>query len=64
MGHAFEFVSAGQPFENQAYLCLATGVLHYHSEIAVLRKKFRTTLDDLAKYIPIPHKNDLDLGSS
>lgn len=33
---AFEFVNAGQPSENEGYLCIETGVVHYHSELGDL----------------------------
>jgi hypothetical protein len=29
---AFEFVSSGQPMEHEAYLCVTTGVIHYHTD--------------------------------
>ena len=35
---AFEFLSAGQPFEHEAYLCLGTGAIHYHSELGDLEE--------------------------
>jgi hypothetical protein len=59
---AFEFVSAGHPMEHQAYLCVETGTIHYHSEIVGDDEPAPDDLDDAEKYIPIPHKNDLDLG--
>jgi hypothetical protein len=59
---AFEFVSAGQPFENEAYLCLETGLIHYHFEIGDLDEELPEDVGDSEKYVAIPHKNDLDLG--
>lgn len=59
---AFEFVSAGQALEHETYLCLETGALHYHSELADLEGDLPDDIDDSEKYVAIPHKNDLDLG--
>jgi hypothetical protein len=59
---AFEFVSAGAPFEHAAYLCVETGVVHYHSELGGLDEQLPEDIDDSEKYLPIPHKNDFDLG--
>lgn len=59
---AFEFVSAGQPMEHEAYLCVGTGVIHYHSELGDDEEPLPDDIEDSEKYIAIPHKNDLDLG--
>jgi len=60
---AFEFVSAGEPMEHEAYLCVETGVIHYHSEFGDDEEEpLPEDIDDSEKYIPVPHKNDLDLG--
>lgn len=59
---AFEFVSAGQPMEHEAYLCIGTGVIHYHSELVDLEDPLPDDIDDPEMYIAIPHKNDLELG--
>lgn len=59
---AFEFVSAGQPFENEAYVCVETGVIHYHSEFGELDEGLPEDIGDSEKYVAIPHNNDLDLG--
>jgi hypothetical protein len=59
---AFEFVSAGQPFEHEAYLCVATGALHYYSALVDLDEALPDDIDIPGKYLAIPHKNDLDLG--
>lgn len=59
---AFEFVSAGQPFEHEAYLCIETGVIHYHSEFGDLDEALPEDVEGSERYIQIPHKNDLDLG--
>jgi hypothetical protein len=59
---AFEFVSAGQPIEHEAYLCVPTGVIHYHSEFGDNEEPLPDDIEDSEKYLAIPHKNDLDLG--
>lgn len=60
MLEAFEFASFGQPGESEAYLCLDTGVFHYHSDYG----DEEPLPDDIEsdRYIVIPHRNDLDLG--
>lgn len=60
---AFEFVSFGRPMEHEAYLCLDTGELHWHSEIGDNEEELPEDVDDPEKYLAIPHKNDLDLGT-
>lgn len=59
---AFEFVSAGQPMEHEAYLCAATGVIYYHTGFGDNEEPLPDNVDDDEKYIAIPHKNDLGLG--
>ena len=59
---ALEFVSAGQPMEHEAYLCVSTGTIHYHTELGDDEEPLPDDVWDTAKYIPIPHKNDLGLG--
>ncbi|MDD3117434.1 MAG: UPF0158 family protein [Victivallaceae bacterium] len=59
---AFEFVNIGQSFDNEAYLCLETGLFHYHSEFGELDEILPEDIADSARYISIPKKNDLDLG--
>jgi hypothetical protein len=58
---ALEFVSTGQG-ENEAFLCVETGVIHWHSELEIVLEPLPDDVDDAQKYIAIPHKNDLDLG--
>ena len=59
---AFEFVSSGQPMENEAYLSRETGRIYWHSEIADDFEEVPADLDEPGKYLPIPHKSDLGLG--
>lgn len=61
---AFDFVSFGQPMENEAYLCKETGEIYWHSEYGDDEEPLPDDIDDPEKYIEMPHKNDLDLGKS
>ena len=58
---AFDFVSAGAPFEHQAYLSKSSGKTFWYSDLADV-DDLPEDLDDNDDYIEIPHKNDLDLG--
>ena len=59
---AFEFVSFAQPFEHEAYINLQTGEIYYYSRFGDNEKELPTDIDDVTKYISLPHKNDLGLG--
>jgi len=59
---ALDFVSFGQPMEHEAYFCVSTGVIHYHSEYGDVEEPLPADIEDSEEYIPIPHKNDLGLG--
>jgi hypothetical protein len=60
---AFQFVSGSQFEENQAYLCKQTGKLFCHSNLlGDEEEELPDDIDDTDKYIPIPHKKELDLG--
>ncbi|MCK4709089.1 MAG: hypothetical protein KAU21_10770 [Gammaproteobacteria bacterium] len=59
---AFDFVNFGQPYENEAYLNLHTGETHWYSELGDNEDELPGDIDDEKKYIPLPHKNDLNLG--
>lgn len=60
---AFFFVSMDQQLMHNAYLCKDTGEIFYHSEMGD-SDELPEEIDDPDKYIPIPHKNDLDLGKA
>jgi len=47
--------------EHEAYLCLETGGIFWHTEIGDNEEELPEDIDD-EKYIAIPHKNDLNLG--
>jgi hypothetical protein len=59
---AFEFVSAGDPGEHQAFLCKQSGKLYWHSELASDLDELPDDIDDSDKYVQIPDKKELDLG--
>lgn len=60
---AMDYVSSGELLDCEAYLCLATGeILYSDDEDADWAEPLPEDIDDLKKYIPIPRKNDLDLG--
>jgi len=61
--NAFFFVSSDQRFMHNAFLCKETGELFYTSEMGD-SDELPEDIDNLDKYISIPHKNDLDLGKS
>lgn len=59
---AFEFVSANNPGENQAFLCKQTGKLYWDSTSSDELDELPDDIDDEEKYVQIPDKRDLDLG--
>ncbi len=61
---AFDFVSFGQPMENEAYLCLETGKCHLQSEYDDDEEPLPEDIDEAGKYIAVPHKTELGLGKA
>lgn len=59
---AFEFVSSGAPFEHSAYIHADTGEIYWVSSMMELEGEVPDDLETSDRYIPVPHKNDLDLG--
>jgi enoyl-CoA hydratase/carnithine racemase len=61
---AFQFVSASQHDEHQAFLCKQTGKLLCHSDLLGDddEEELPDDIDDADKYIAIPHKKELGLG--
>ena len=61
---AFEYVGAGAPFENSAYICLDTGKIFWKLDPADPgnEEDLPADLETSDRYLPVPHKNDLDLG--
>ena len=60
---AFDFVSFGAPFEHRAYISMDSGAIYWVSESNPLDEEVPDDLETPDRYISIPHKNDLDLGS-
>lgn len=58
----FLFASCGGVGECTAYVCLATGAIHWHSEFGDNEEPLPEDIEDGEKYIALPHKNELDLG--
>lgn len=61
---AFDFVSFGQPMEHEAYLCLKTGEIYWHSEYGDVEEPLPEDIDETGRYVEIPRKNDLGLGKA
>jgi hypothetical protein len=60
---AFEFVSVSDLDEHQAYICKNTGRIIFVSEGVDLEEDIEFPDDpELADYLPVPHRRDLDLG--
>jgi len=60
---AFEFVSFAAPMEHHAFISLDTGTIYWISELNPLEEEVPEDLETSDRYLAIPHKNDLDLGS-
>jgi hypothetical protein len=60
---AFDFVSFGAPFEHRAYISIDTGTIYWISELSPTDEELPDDLEESDRYLAIPHKNDLDLGS-
>ena len=60
----FEFASFGQPGETEAVLCRQSGKCFWHSDAVEDIEAWPEDADDEEKYLPIPHKKELDLGQA
>ena len=60
---AFDFVSFAAPMEHHAYISMDTGTIYWISDLNPLEEEVPDDLETSDRYIAIPHKNDLDLGS-
>ena len=60
---AFDFVSLAAPLEHHAFISLDTGTIYWISELNPLEEEVPEDLETSDRYLAIPHKNDLDLGS-
>ena len=63
LSEAFDFVSFGAPMAHQAYISLDTGAVYWLSESSPLDEDVPDDLETSDRYIAVPHKNDLGLGS-
>ena len=62
---AFDFVSFAAPFEHRAFVSLDTGAVHWVSETSPIDEEdLPDDFETSDRYIEIPHKNDLDLGTN
>ena len=59
---AFEFVGAGSPRENHAYISLDTDDIFWTSEMNPMDEDVPDDLETSDRYLSVPHKTDLDLG--
>jgi hypothetical protein len=57
-----EFTSTDDAEDNEAFLSLATGEVFYRSEYIDEEIPLPNDIGDQTKYLPLPHKRDLDLG--
>lgn len=58
----YEWVSAADPSENEAYISRVTGKIHWSSSIVDVEEALPDDIDDESIYVQIPHTYDLDLG--
>ena len=61
--NAFDFVRAGDPFNNSAWICLDTGKIHWRSPATGLDDEdLPEDIDDSGRYLAVPSQRDLGLG--
>jgi hypothetical protein len=61
--NAFDFVSAGDPFDHSAWICLGTGKIYWRSSATGLDDEdLPEDIDDSDWYLAVPSQRDLDLG--
>ncbi|MDP3007705.1 MAG: hypothetical protein Q8N30_01370, partial [Methylococcales bacterium] len=58
-----EFISSDFTGDGEAFLSVATGEVFYRSEYIDEENPLPNDIDDQSKYLPLPHKRDLDLGA-
>lgn len=64
---AFEWVNAGAPGDNSAYISRISGIsgrIYWDSDAMELDEKPPEDIDDGARYLEVPHKHRLDLGNN
>lgn len=61
---AFDFVSSGAPFEHNAYICLKTGKIYYHSSFGddFEEEGLPDDLETSDQYLALPRPEDIGLG--
>lgn len=60
---AFDFVSAGEAFDNSAYISLDTGKIYWRSTAADLEEEdLPNDIDESDRYLAVPSQRELDLG--
>jgi hypothetical protein len=59
---AVDFVSFAAPMEHRAFISMDTGAIYWISELNPL-EEVPDDVETSDRYIAVPHKNDLDLGS-
>ncbi len=61
--NAFDFVSAGDPFDHSAWISLGTGKIYWRSSaIGLDDEDLPEDIDDSDRYLAVPSQHDLDLG--
>ncbi len=60
---AFDYVSFGAPFEHSAYISRDTGIIYWDTDAESGEGEVPDDLGESDRYVAVPHKNDLDLGS-
>ena len=61
--NAFDFVSAGDPFDHSAWICLGTGKIYWRSSATGLDdESLPEDIDASDRYLAVPSQHDLDLG--
>jgi len=62
--NTFEFVSSGPSTDYTAYICIDTCIIYCKSNVMDLEEGIPVDLKTSDLYIPVPHKNNLQLGQS
>jgi hypothetical protein len=60
---AYLFLSMGEPYSCQAYICRQTGKIYCHAD-GIDEEELPDDIEDGQKYLAIPNKHDLDLGKA
>jgi len=60
---AYDYANFDEPGTHAAWLCRETGKAYWHTEIGDNLDPLPDDIDDSEKYVMLPDKRDLDLGS-